>query len=102
MYICRYIGIHIYIFCICGCACASVNLDINIWYPPPGTYPFIYTSLSFYVGCGPGERGCLKSTPIQAPTPVSILSEAFMLVVVLGRGGALNLPRFRLNRSDSG
>ena len=39
---------------------------IYIWYPPPGTYPFIYTSLSFYAGCGPGESGYRKSAPIQA------------------------------------
>ena len=47
-----YIHIHVYIY---------------IWYPG-GTYPCIYTWLSFDVGCGPGERGCLKSTAMQAPT----------------------------------
>ena len=34
--------------------------------PNSAAYPFVYTWLSFHVGCGPVERGCLESAPIQA------------------------------------
>ena len=37
-----------------------IYMYIYIYGIPPGAYPFIYTSLSFYVGCDPGERGALN------------------------------------------
>ena len=40
----------------------DISMYMYIYGIPPGTYPLICNSLSFYVGCGPGERGCLKST----------------------------------------
>ena len=55
-------------------ACVHTYMSIYIYGIPPGTYPFIFTYLSLYVGCGPGDKGCLKSIPIQPPTPLSILS----------------------------
>ena len=75
VYTCIYMYTYVYVF-VYRFMYVYIYVYVYIYMvsPPGPTLLSVFGKLSFYVGCGPGERGCLKSTPIQAPTHLSILS----------------------------